>query len=273
MSELISIIVSTYNWPAALRLVLDSLIAQTDSNFEVIIADDGSGPLTREVIQEAQALSHISIIHVWQEDLGFRVARARNQATLRASGSLLFFMDGDCLLERGFITRLRAIMRPGYFVAGNRVLLTQAFTQEVLESRTPIYRFNFWRWMHARGVYNRAHPFLKLPLGPLRRWVRNRWQGAKGCNLAIWKKDYWAVNGFDESFEGWGYEDSDLVVRLQHLGVKRMTGRFACPVIHLWHPENDRGQERSNWNRLQQTLKNNQVKAKQGVSECAENLL
>jgi glycosyltransferase involved in cell wall biosynthesis len=51
MDELISVVVSTYNWPEALDLSLKSLSAQTDSNFEIIVADDGSGCETARVVE------------------------------------------------------------------------------------------------------------------------------------------------------------------------------------------------------------------------------
>jgi glycosyltransferase involved in cell wall biosynthesis len=221
------------------------------------------------VIQQAKKETAIPIIHVWQDDQGFRAAKARNQAVAASRGEILFFLDGDCLIDCGFLTRLRGLMQSGYFLAGNRILLTESFTQQVIEQRIPVYRFGALQWLKTlwkRGC-NRIGPLLRLPLGPLRALAPNRFEGAKTCNLAVWRQDYLAVNGFDESFQGWGYEDSDLVVRLLHRGVKRYTTRFACPVIHLWHPVQDRSQERSNWDRLMEVVQSNKIKADQGISQ------
>jgi predicted glycosyltransferase involved in capsule biosynthesis len=88
------------------------------------------------------------------------------------------------------------------------------------------------------------------------------------CNLAVWKSDFIAVNGFDEQFEGWGYEDSDLVIRLIHLGINRKEGRFAVPVLHLWHKQNDRSQHDSNYHRLMDRLKDPLfIRAEKGIDQ------
>lgn len=93
------------------------------------------------------------------------------------------------------------------------------------------------------------------------------------CNLAIWKNDFISVNGFDETFEGWGYEDSDLVIRLMHYGVKRKEGRFAVPVLHLWHQQNDRSQQDRNYQRLLDRLNDaSLIRAKQGLEQYLTNL-
>lgn len=105
------------------------------------------------------------------------------------------------------------------------------------------------------GVLNRFAPLLTLPLGALRNIFPRKWCGAKTCNLALWRRDFVAINGFDENFEGWGYEDSDLVIRLIKNGVYRKSGHFALPVLHLWHPFACRVGSEQNYARLQQTLK------------------
>jgi predicted glycosyltransferase involved in capsule biosynthesis len=91
---------------------------------------------------------------------------------------------------------------------------------------------------------------LYLPFNRFRLLRPNHWENAMTCNLGVWKTDFVAVNGFDESFEGWGYEDSDLVIRLIHYGVKRKEGRFALPVLHLWHKQNDRTNQSANYELL-----------------------
>jgi predicted glycosyltransferase involved in capsule biosynthesis len=91
------------------------------------------------------------------------------------------------------------------------------------------------------------------------------------CNLAIWKDDFYAVNGFDECFNGWGYEDSDLIVRLIHNGVKRKEGRFALPVLHLWHKQNDRHQQAHNYQLLmQRVFDDGFIRAEKGLFEKIE---
>ena len=96
----ISVIVATYNWPSALRLSLQSLMRQTAHNFEIVVADDGSRNETRELIESLAKTSHVPIIHSWQEDIGFRLARSRNQAVLKSHGDYLIFVDGDCIVPK-----------------------------------------------------------------------------------------------------------------------------------------------------------------------------
>ena len=121
---LISVIVSTYNWPEALDLCLSSLLAQEDRNFEIVIADDGSNEDTRHLI-DAYIISagEIKIYHTYQEDQGFRLSAIRNKATLACNGGYLIFLDGDCVVLPSFVKNHRKLMQHKYFVAGNRVLI------------------------------------------------------------------------------------------------------------------------------------------------------
>jgi glycosyltransferase involved in cell wall biosynthesis len=264
---LLSVIVTTYNWPQALNLVLQALQAQTDTNFEIIIADDGSGSATKKLITTAQATSKVPIQHVWQEDLGFRAARCRNQAILHAKGEYIIFLDGDCVVLPDFVANHRTLAEAGYFVAGNRVLLSPAYTDLVVTQQLPIFRFSLSKlWACWRKNYlNRFLPLISLPWWP-RKLHPNKWQGAKGCNLAAFKTDLLSVNGWDESFTGWGYEDSDLVVRLINSGVKRKEGRFKVPVLHLWHKENPRDSERQNFSLLQDIIASHRINAILGLT-------
>ena len=203
---MLSVIVSTYNRPDALRAVLAGLAEQQDRGFEVLVADDGSGDETRTTVAECAAASSVSIRHVWHEDRGFRLSAIRNLAALQARGDYLVFIDGDCVPRLDFVMRHRALAEPGWMVAGNRLLLSESFTRAILEQRLPIHRWDWsdwWRARRARGL-NRMGPSLRVPLGPLRKLGGRRWQRVRGCNMGIWKADLLAVNGFDETFEGWG---------------------------------------------------------------------
>jgi len=107
---------------------------------------------------------------------------------------------------------------------------------------------------------------LRLPLGPLRKLRPHAWQGARSCNLAVWRADLDLVDGFDASFSGWGKEDSDLLVRLLHAGVRRKDGAFATGVIHLWHPNADRAQLPINEKKLEAVIASRRVRAECGMS-------
>ena len=266
---MLSVIVTTYNRPDALRAVLDGLAAQSDADFEVRVADDGSGSETRAVVEDAATSFPVALTHIWQEDLGFRAGAARNRAAASADGEYLVFLDGDCIPRRDFIARHRQLSEPGWMVAGNRILLSEALTRRSLAQRTPLHTWALRLWHDAasRGDINRTMPLRNLPLGPLRKLAAQRWQRVRTCNLGVWRRDFEAVNGFDETFQGWGYEDSDLAVRLLNSGVRRKEGAFATGVLHLWHCENDRRAEGDNWNRLQQRIRDNATRAELGLNQ------
>jgi glycosyltransferase involved in cell wall biosynthesis len=270
MSELISVIVTTYNWPAALSACLTSLLAQQDRHFEILIADDGSNSATRECIAHFQQQNTISIHHIYQEDMGFRAGTIRNKAVAASAGQYLLFMDGDCVALPNFIKRHRELARIGYFVPGNRLLLSKSYTSLVLEQRLPLHLqpFIFFLGLWLQRRINRLLPLIYLPFHSWRYQRPEMWQKAMTCNLAIWKGDFIAVNGFDEVFEGWGYEDSDLIIRLLHYGIKRKEGRFAAPVLHLWHNQHDRSKHDENYQRLMSRLQDTQlIRAKQGIDQ------
>jgi len=264
---LISVIVTTYNRPDALRAVLAGLLAQTDGEFEILIADDGSRDDTRELVTTVARASAVPVRHVWQEDKGFRAGAARNRAAAVARGEYVIFLDGDCVPRPDWITRHRALAERRWMVAGNRILLSEAFTRLVLASGTPIHQWTEeqWRAAAARGDINRTRPLKTYALGPLRKLAARRWSRVRTCNLGVWLKDLRSVNGFDEVFEGWGFEDSDLAVRLLNHGTRRKEGAFATGVLHLWHRENDRRNEGRNWEHLQQRIARREVRATSGL--------
>lgn len=265
----ISVIVSTYNTPLFLTAVLTTLARQTDSNFEVLIADDGSTHQTAAVIAEFQSHLAAPLKHIWQADDGFRAAQIRNKAIAAATGDYIIFIDGDCLLRQDFIAKHRALARPHWFVAGNRILINQTLTAQLLQKPTEIPKLTLRQsllWWTQRKI-NRWLSLWYLPLGPLRRCAAKNLRGIKTCNLAVWTSDLYTINGFDESYVGWGYEDSDLAIRLMHAGVFRQSGRFATTVFHLWHPVNDRSKENRNLEKLKNCIGEKKVFAAAGLNQ------
>lgn len=247
-AQTISVVITTYNRPDALEAVVRACFMQNDKNFEIIIADDGSTANTRTCIERLAQASPVPVQHVWQPDQGFRAAMARNRGTLAATGEYIVFLDGDCIPQRDFIARHRALSEPGCLVSGSRILLDEALTRRVLDegvdvATAPLATRIGWR---LRGHMNKVLQ-LAVRWPDLGRTTKKfSWRRIKSCNLGVWKSDLERVNGFDESFTGWGHEDSDLVVRLFHSGVLRKDGAFATEVFHLWHREAQRDQESSN---------------------------
>lgn len=268
MADLISVIVATYNRPDALDAVLRSLARQDDANFEVLVADDGSREDTAAVVAGWEARIGRRIVHVWHPDEGFRLAEIRNRAILTAVGDYCIFLDGDCLARRDFIAVHRALAHHGWFVAGNRVLLSRELSQRILREPLAAERWSIADWVaqRLRGKINRLAPLFSLPLGPLRKLHARAWRGARGANIGIWRSDLLAVDGFDAGFSGWGREDSDLFVRLMRAGVRRKDGRWATGVLHLWHEEADRARLPENERRLEEVLSSDRIVAAKGLS-------
>jgi len=263
----VAVVVTTYNRPDALAAVMDGYCEQTDQNFELIVADDGSTDETRELVESYRARAPMPVSHVWQKDAGFRAGAVRNRAVASSNAQYVIFTDGDCVPARGFVAAHKLLSCRGFFLAANRVLLSEACTRRVLAAKEPIHR---WGWSDsllgwARRDVNRLLPLLELPDSGWRTRNPQRWEGVKTCNLSVWREDLLRVNGFDESYEGWGLEDSDLVIRLLHAGVKHKSARFAAPVFHLWHAENDRTQLARNQQRLDELLRSGQTRASLGL--------
>ena len=274
MSGLISLIVTTYNRGDALQAVLAALARQIDRGFEVVIADDGSGPSTSALVDHWRSRLGVPLTHVWQVDWGFRAAEIRNRAILASQGEYCIFLDGDCLARADFIAKHRQLAEPGWFVTGNRVLLSPAVTGTVLREHLQPEIWTAAQWIRQRlhGGANRLAAVLNLRLGPLRKLAAKQWRGARSCNLGVWRADLDRVDGFDASFAGWGREDSDLLIRLLHSGVCRKDGRFATGVIHLWHPEADRTQLPANDALLEAVLGSKRTRAQRGLSVLRESL-
>lgn len=270
-AQTISVVITTYNRPDALEAVVEACFLQDDKNFEIIIADDGSTANTRDCIARLAARAPVPLRHVWQPDDGFRAAMARNRGTLSATGDYIIFLDGDCVPQRDFIARHRRLAQPGFLVSGSRILLSQRLTERALRERIDVAGLGVMERLRYRlaGDMNKVlQTMLRWPdVGRVRR--KFSWRRIKSCNLAVWKADLVKVNGFDESFTGWGHEDSDLVVRLFHAGVLRKDGALATEVLHLWHREARRDQESSNRKVVLARAANGTTQAAIGLREHA----
>jgi glycosyltransferase involved in cell wall biosynthesis len=272
VNELISLIIATYNRADAMNAVLRSLARQSDKNFEIIIADDGSGQEIRDTVAAWTPRLGVPVKHVWHEDRGYRLPEIRNQAMRASSGRYLVWLDGDCIARSDFVAAHRSLAEPGYFVAGNRVLLSQALSERIIAERLEPETWSVAKWMalRLRGEANRAIPLLRLPLGPLRKLHARRWEGVRGGNMAYFREDLVRIDGFDASYVGWGPEDSDAVIRVIRSGILRKDGRFATGVLHLWHKEADRSRLEANRAKLDNLLNSDRVRALRGLSALGE---
>lgn len=269
----IAVVITTYNWPEGLEAVLNGYLIQKRLPDELIIADDGSTNATRTLIDNFRQTAPFPVKHVWHEDNGFRASAIRNKAILRAESEYIVFTDGDCIPANWFLKQHERLMERNWFLSGNRLLLSEKFTKKILKLKTAIHTWNRVQWFQARLFHcvNRFCPLMTLPAnGWLRKKLAKKIEGAKTCNLSVWKKDLITVNGFDESYTGWGMEDSDLVLRLIRSGIYRKDARFATPVFHLWHPENSRNELEENQRRLKLLSESDRTEAEIGLKQISE---
>jgi glycosyltransferase involved in cell wall biosynthesis len=252
----ITLIVSTYNQPDFLRLVLAGIANQKDQSFELMIADDGSNEETRERIDIFSTSHQIPTKHLWHEDDGFRKSTILNTAIQAANNDYLVFLDGDCIPRPQFIRDHRVLARERRIVGCSRVLVDQTLTQHALDNDLNLYQWSFFKLAQVRlsGHLNRVFPCIPLFLGPLRATTPHAWKRVRGCNFGIFRKDILEIGGFDESFTGWGYEDSELVARAINSGIFVRRGDHRATVMHLWHPEVSRDDAKSNRAQLEDTL-------------------
>jgi len=267
---LISVVLTTYNRSDALAVVLRALQRQTDTDFEVVIADDGSQPAHRARIREVAQGCSFALAHVWHPDVGFTVARARNLGVAQSRGSYLILLDGDCVPDLDFIAQHRRLMQSGFLVNGSRCLLSQRFTQHVLDGAVDVVGMTWLYWLQQwrKGYASKISPLLRAPDWGVRIESDFRWHGIRSCNMGLWRADFERVNGFDSSFQGWGHEDADLVLRIFHAGIRRKNGFFATEVFHLWHDEASRNRASANEGTVRQRMQSDIVRAPLGLQEC-----
>lgn len=265
----VCMIVTTYNRPAALDRVLDSVARQQSLPEQVIVADDGSDERTTAVVESWRSRLGTALHHAWQPDDGFRAAASRNRAARDASADLLLFIDGDCLLRPSVVAEHRRLAEAGCAVAGNRILLSPRLTQAVEQGLVDPVGWQYTDWMKARlkGDVERLWPLITLPGHAWRRLRPTHWLQMRGCNMAVFREDFERINGFEEQICGWGFEDSDLAIRLINAGIRVKSGRFATAVLHLWHRERARDDAEQNRQRALQAKTRRVIVADRGLRQ------
>ncbi len=236
----VDILISTYNWPKALENILLSILQQTHFPDNILIADDGSGYETQLVIDEYRRKFNMPIEHVWQEDKGFRKTLILNKAMKYATSDYIIQIDGDIILHKNFIEDHLKNAVKKTFVQGCRTILNENKTKEVVETRRQYFKF------FMPGIRNRLNalriPFLSNLIKSDPYCSRN----IKACNLAFWREDYVAVNGYDNLFHGWGHEDDEFAARLINYGIKKRRLKMAAICYHLNHEINPKNYEAKN---------------------------
>lgn len=265
----VSFIVLTYNRSDALLAVLRSLARQCHEGHEVLVADDGSNAEQVDLLRRKCPEFNCPVRHVWHPDEGFTASVARNLGAYHATGDYLVFLDGDCVPGPSFVKAHTQLAEKTCFINGSRVLLSERLTQRVVRNEIdlPDQSLAFWIKARLNGDSNKLLHLMGWPGSLYRLQQGFKWRGIRSCNLAVWRQDFFAVNGFDETFEGWGHEDADLVLRLSHFGVKRKNGFWATEVYHLWHREQQRGQASINQQNVFGRMKTHQISAIKGLDQ------
>lgn len=265
---MISLLVTTYERPDALEVVLRGVLGQSVAPDEVLIADDGSGETTRAVIDRFAAAAGYPVQHVRHEHDGFRVCRIRNLAIARATGDYVVQIDGDMALHEAFLADHRAAAQPGCFVQGTRILADAGLTRGLLAGE----RRRLTPFSPGLGGLRRLYAAHLPHLSPLVSRIANGFVAIKSCNLAAWRADLVRVNGYNEAMTGWGSEDKELALRLQHAGVQRRTLLFGGIAWHLHHPPAARDRHAINQTILERTRRERLVRCEQGLGRSAEPL-
>lgn len=259
-----SLIIATYNWPQALALCLKSVNEQTMKPDEVIIADDGSDDETKKIIEDFKRTASMPVKHIWHEDDGFRKSIIINKAVAASNSDYILHIDGDVLLHKDFIIDHLNAARPQRFIGGSRVILDEALTNKILsEMKLPKSIFL------NKHVHNKLNA-IRLPLvsSLFSNFIfPKKIENIRGCNMSFWKKDFIAVNGYNENYIGWGREDSDLVVRFFILGLKRTYFKLRGIVYHLHHKDFDRGFLEKNDELLNNAMQKKEYRCIKGIDQ------
>ena len=257
-----TLIISTYNWPEALNLVLKSVLNQSKAPDQVIIADDGSAVDTKVVIDAFKSKTTISVLHVWQEDTGFRKAKVLNKALMKSTGDYILQVDGDCILHRHFVKDHLSLAKPHQFLFGSRVTIKNTFLKSLFKNK--VINFSFW----SKGIKKRTRA-MHVPILSYFYKASNVFSKKyRGCNTSYFKTDALAINGYNEEFEGWGREDSDFALRLLNNGVISRRIRYKAIVFHIYHFEKPKSNLEKNNSIELHTIKNNVTWCKNGINKA-----
>ena len=260
-----SLVVTTYKWPEALKITLQSVLKQSRPPDEIIVADDGSGRDTAEVVEHVLKSSKLRWRHVWHDDKGVRQSRIKNLAVKFSHAPYLIFIDQDTVLHPCFIEDHCSLACKGLFLQGKRVLLPKYYTETILDKelfKTP----RLW----VKGLGNRKNMFRSPILGRLLSRAKRFQTTLRGCNFSMFRSDFLEVDGFDELFDrSWGREDSDISYRLFHSGLRVRNLWFSAIQYHLRHKLINHWERDRLDSELKKNLQEKRRKAIKGFSQLS----
>lgn len=267
----ISIILSTYNQPRALELSLWGFATQSRRDFEVVIADDGSGPETADLVERMRAATGMEITHVWHSDRGFRKTEILNRAILAAGGDYLIFSDGDCIPRADFVDVHARHAAPDRYLSGGYLKLPAVVSDAITVDDIRSGRVTDLAWLRAKGWVPGRHA-LRLVRSPTLAAMldavtttKPHW---KGNNASTWKEACIRVNGFDLDM-GYGGEDRAFGERLRNAGLEAKLIRFRAPTMHLDHPRPYQDPDIVQYNRamVKRIRRERETRARFGIAE------
>lgn len=262
-----TLLITTYNRPDALEAVLTSVEHQIVKPHQVIVADDGSGQETFNIVQKFQKKWSIPLIHSWHEDNGFRLAESRNRGLSFVENEYLIMIDGDMILHPYFIQDHIYHAKKGYFLQGGRALLTEELTKKILQTPSKYNKFKYFQSGLESRFEKRLTTFRSIFLSNLWKKETQSLKAIRGCNMSFFYDDIVKVNGFDSNFVGWGREDSEFVVRLFNIGVKRYNIKYAAIAYHLYHKEESRASLPENDKILEDSIQFKKTRCENGLDK------
>ncbi|WP_237155810.1 glycosyltransferase [Photobacterium leiognathi] len=239
----IEVIMSAYNNVRDLELVLDGYLNQLDNDFSLCIADDGSTHEVADLIKK-YSQSSLTIRHIWHEDKGFRKAKILNQAIETSFANYIIFTDSDCIPAPNFISDHRNVASKTTVSIGVRAYikkdLSEAFRHNTI-SIDKLFNIPWLLYKSMTGDVSKVEQVINYPSFILKPIAKAKPILSQfGSNMAMPIEALFNVNGFDEDFEGWGYEDTDLLYRLDKLGLTFVGTIGRCRQFHLDHKMNAR---------------------------------
>ncbi|MCM5663506.1 glycosyltransferase family 2 protein [Galbibacter mesophilus] len=260
----VALIITTYNWPEALRLVLESVKSQSVIPDEIFIADDGSGEKTKSTINEfSQKNPDLNIIHVWHEDTGYQRSKILNKTISGIKSDYIIQTDGDCILHKDFVKDHLHFSEPNQFICGNRTMLTKKMSDLFISRTIPTTSF----FLHLGSKFHFKYQYRNYGLSKKKSNLFNTNQSRVpiGCNMSYWKKDVLKINGYNELFVGWGPEDAEFAQRLLNTNCAMLQIRHACIIFHIDHPYLSRKMLDKNMQIFQSTIDNDLKFCTQGI--------
>lgn len=257
----VTLIISTYNWIESLDLVLKSVMRQTLLPEEIIIADDGSNTETKNLIDFYKEKCYIPILHIWQEDIGFRKSKILNKAIAASSNDYIIQIDGDCILHKNFVEDHVGNAKRGQYLYGSRVNILPDQGEKIFSEK--IIDFTLF----SKEIKNKTRTIHFPLLSKLYKSHKNISSKFRGCNVSFWREDTIVINGYNEDYEGWGREDSDFAIRLGNSGILARRLRYSGIVYHIYHKTNSKHNFELNDSMQQETIDKKIIKIDNGISK------